>query len=72
MSLEVRAAIAIDAPIAIVWDVTTDVARWHEWSTWLRYDGGEVALGSKLVLRLTPPGGGGYAFSPEVIALDPP
>lgn len=72
MSFEVRAEIAIDAPIAIVWDVITDVVRWSEWSTWLRYEGGAVALGSKLELRLTPPNGGGYAFSPEVIALDPP
>ena len=72
MSFEVRAEIAIDAPIAVVWDVITDVVRWHEWSTWLRHEGGAVALGSKLELRLTPPSGGGYAFSPEVIALEAP
>lgn len=72
MSFEVRTEVAIDAPIGVVWQVLTDVARWGEWSTWLRYDGGTVALGSKLTLRLTPPDGGGYAFSPEVIALDPP
>lgn len=72
MSFEIRAEVAIDAPIGVVWQVLTDAARWGEWSTWLRYDGGTVALGSKLMLRLTPPDGGGYAFSPEVIALDPP
>ena len=72
MSFAIRAEVAIEAPIGVVWQVLTDVARWGEWSTWLRYDGGMVALGSKLMLRLTPPDGGGYAFSPEVIALDPP
>ena len=37
----------------------------------MRYEGGEVALGKTLSLRLTPPSGGGWAFSPEIIALEP-
>ena len=72
MSFEIRVETAIDAPVEVVWEVLTGVEQWREWSTWLRHDSGDVALGARLRLRLTPPGGGGYAFAPEVIVLERP
>ncbi len=72
MSFDVVAEVMIRAPRAVVWAVLTDVARWKEWSTWLAWDGGDVQVGQRLRLRLTPPGGGGYAFTPEVLRVDAP
>jgi hypothetical protein len=71
MSFDVVAEVVIRAPRAVVWSVLTDVARWAEWSTWLAWEGGEVRVGQRLQLRLTPPGGG-YTFSPEVLRVDEP
>lgn len=72
MSFEVRATTEIDAPIEVVWRVLTDLPRYAEWSTLLKYEGGELAVGAHLRLRLELPGGGGYAFAPEVLVLDAP
>ena len=71
MSFEVSTEIVIRAPRAAVWHTLVEVERWKEWSRWLRWEGGEVRVGGKLALRLTPPDGGGYAFRPEVIAAEP-
>lgn len=71
MSFTVLSETTIAAPPSLVWQVLTDVAAWEQWSTWLRYEGGKVAIGEKLQLRLTPPEGKGYAFSPEILVLEP-
>lgn len=72
MSFEVRATTEIDAPIEVVWSVLTDLPHYGEWSTLLRYEGGALAVGAHLQLRLVLPDDGGYAFSPEVLVLDAP
>lgn len=72
MSFTVLAETYVAAPPEVVYRVIVDVERWREWSSWLAYEGGEVAVGSKLRLRLTPPHGTGYGFAPEVLALEPP
>jgi hypothetical protein len=72
VSFEVVAACDIDAPPDVVFRVLVDVARWHEWCTWLAWDHGEMREGAQLGLRLTPPGGGGYSFQPFVLSVDVP
>ncbi len=72
MSFEVVSELEIKAPREIVWSVLTDVGAWAEWSTWLAWDGGEMAAGARPKLRLTPPQGGGYSFSPEVLVFEAP
>lgn len=72
MSFDVRTERLIHAPPAVVFDVLTDVGRWHEWSTWLVWEGGAFREGTTIQLRLTPPGGGGYAFAPTVLAVTAP
>lgn len=72
MSFEVVARTSIAAPPEQVWRVLTDVESWSQWSRWLVWEGGQMVVGQRLSLRLTPPDGGGYAFSPEVLVLEPP
>jgi hypothetical protein len=70
MSFEVLATTDINAPPPVVWRVLTDVHSWAAWSTWLVWEGGAMKKGERVQLRLTPPDGGGYAFSPEVLILE--
>ncbi len=68
----VETRVLIAAPPEAVWRVLTDLERWSEWNTMIRYEGGRLAVGERLVLRLTPRSGAGYAFRPTVTALDAP
>jgi hypothetical protein len=68
----VETRVLIAAPPEAVWRVLTDLERWSEWNAMVRYEGGRLAVGERLALRLTPPSGTGYAFRPTVTALDPP
>lgn len=43
MSFTVLAEIDVEASPQLVWEVLVDVEAWSEWSTWLRYEGGQVA-----------------------------
>lgn len=71
MSFEVVAELLIDAPPRLVWRALTEVDRWAEWCTWLRWEGGGMVVGERISLRLTPPQGAGYAFQPEVLLAEP-
>jgi hypothetical protein len=68
---EVQAVTEIEAPAAVVWDVLTKVTQYRAWSTMLHYRGGTLQVGATVQLRLELPGGTGYDFAPQVIALDP-
>lgn len=72
MAFEVRSEVEIEASRDLVWRVLTDVSAWPAWSTWLSWEGGAMAKGERPKLRLSLPGGGGYAFRPEVLVFDPP
>ncbi|MEO1643603.1 MAG: SRPBCC domain-containing protein [Chloroflexota bacterium] len=68
----VQTEIIIKAPPHTVRDVLLDMPAYQAWSTMLHYEGGTPRLGEILTLRLTPPEGAAYSFSPEIIALDEP
>ncbi|GAB4426151.1 MAG: hypothetical protein OHK0015_06750 [Chloroflexi bacterium OHK40] len=68
---EVQAETEVDAPVAVVWAVLTDLSAYRAWSTMLHYRGGILAEGGTVQLRLTLPNGPSYNFAPQVIALEP-
>jgi hypothetical protein len=71
MGFEIRTELDLAAPPEVVWRALTEVERWAEWCTWLRWEGGEFREGTKIKLRLSPPDGKGYAFRPTVLKVEP-
>ena len=64
--------IYMDAPIEIVWEVMTDVARYSEWNPFIVAVGGEMRLGALVTLHVAWAGGGGATAVELVTRLDPP
>ncbi len=63
---EVKAVTVVDAPTEQVWETLTAVDEYAAWSTMLHYEGGTLAVGERLKLRLTLPGGQTIVFRPPL------
>jgi hypothetical protein len=67
----VETTIEIDAPPATVWAVLADTARLAEWNPLIQALTGELASGSRLRVRLQPPGSRAMTIRPVVQVADP-
>jgi hypothetical protein len=54
-----------------VWQVLTDLAAYGEWNPFIRAASGDLALGGRLQVTISPPGGAPMTFKPVVTALRP-
>jgi hypothetical protein len=68
---ELRSEIAIDAPPERVWQVLTAFGAYPEWNPFIRSIEGEAKVGSRLKIRIEPPGARGMTFRPTVRAAEP-
>jgi hypothetical protein len=66
----IETSIEIDAPAARVWEVFSDFERYPDWNPFVASLEGRVEVGERIEARLTPPGGKGMTFKPEVVAYD--
>jgi hypothetical protein len=71
MSTTITSTIDIDTDPDTVWTVLTDFASYSDWNPFMSRVEGIPEVGSKLLVRLTPPGGGGMTFKPTVLAATP-
>jgi hypothetical protein len=62
--------IEIDAPPGRVWQVLTDFGAYPEWNPFIRSIEGEAKVGSRLKVRIEPPGGRRMTFRPTVRAAE--
>jgi hypothetical protein len=65
-----RREIEIDAPPSVVWDVLADFDAYPEWNPFIPSISGQPRPGSKLEVRIAPPGGRAMTFRPTVQAAD--
>ena len=62
-------AIDIEADPELVWPHLTDLAAYAEWNPFITAAAGELAPGSRLELRMEPPGGRAVTFRPHVTVV---
>ena len=66
-----RAEIEIEATPQRVWEVLADFAAYPDWNPFIRSVEGDPAPGSRLEVRIEPPGGRGMTFKPTVVEAAP-
>jgi hypothetical protein len=69
---ELTTSIEIDASAERVWAVLTDFAAFPEWNPFITSIEGEPVVGSRLRVRIAPPGGRAMTFKPAVKTADAP
>ena len=68
---ELRTQIEIEATPDRVWEILTDFAAYPEWNPFIQTIEGDAATGSKLEVRIEPPGGRAMTFKPTVLEAAP-
>jgi hypothetical protein len=68
---EIRTEIEIEAPVSEVWSILADFERHPQWNPFIRHISGELRLGTRLQVRLGPPGKRTMAFKPIVQMVEP-
>lgn len=68
---KVETSIDIAASPARVWGILTDFPKHAEWNPFITAITGSLEVGSRLAIRVQPPGGKGMRFTPVLLAADP-
>ena len=68
---ELQASIEIETSDQRVWDVLTDFAAYPDWNPFIRRIVGAPVAGTRLEVRIEPPGARGSTFRPVVVAVNP-
>lgn len=71
VAAEIIETIDIDAPPERVWSVLTDFASYPDWNPFVRRISGDLVTGSRITVRLQPPGGRGMTFKPVIEEVTP-
>jgi hypothetical protein len=69
--MQLRTEIEIAAPAERVWQVLTDFGRYHEWNPFITGIGGELSVGKKLKVTISPPESSEMTFTPDVLVHAP-
>lgn len=71
MRLALRTEILIAASAARVWEVLTDFTAFPSWNPFIRRIDGIAVPGTRLSVRIRPPGGRAMTFRPTVLRVEP-
>lgn len=71
MAATITTTIDINVSPQAVWRVLTDFAAYPDWNPFMDRIEGTPKVGAKLVVHMTPPGGRGMTFKPDVMAATP-
>jgi hypothetical protein len=66
----INAEITVNAPAKAVWEALTDLDEYANWNPFVIEAEGKVAVGSRLAVRIQPPGKKATKFRPTVTVAD--
>lgn len=69
MQKKLSSTIDIDAPALVVWKMLVDFAAFSRWNPFITSANGQLAVGSRLTLRMQPVGGGAVTLRPSVVEV---
>jgi len=71
---EIKTEIEIKAPSSKVWDIITDINKWHEWSPIINDSQGDASVGSSLSITMMgkEKGKDGPKYNPTITELKEP
>ena len=67
---EIKTEILINANTHQVWQVLTNFNEYPKWNQFFEYIAGELTIGNKLAVTISPPGGKPMSFAPRVVVLN--
>lgn len=66
----IEAVTEIDAPVRAVWTVLSAVSTYPGWNPFLTAFEGELVVGSRVEVRIAPPGGRAMTFRPTLTRVE--
>ena len=70
--MQLRTEIEIDAAPERVWSVLTDFPHYHAWNPFITSVEGDLAVGSTLVIRVSPPESSESKLRPKLLVCEAP
>jgi hypothetical protein len=67
----INTEIQINAPCSRVWSILTDFEKYPDWNPFITKITGRPEVGSRLAIRIAPPGQRPMLFRPRVLAASP-
>ncbi len=71
MARDIETTIDINAPIAELWRILTDLPRYGEWNPLVVRASGSLTVGKRLEIAVRLPGSKSMSFTPVLVALVP-
>jgi hypothetical protein len=71
MAKQLTTGVEVQASPDRIWEVLADFAAYHQWNPFIVQAAGHVVPGSRLELKMRPPGGRTTTFRPHVLEADP-
>jgi len=62
--------ITINTPVQKVWDIFTDFDSFSNWNPFMKYIKGEMIIGKKIQVMISPPNSNPMKFSPKLLKYE--
>jgi hypothetical protein len=71
MKRQIITSIEIDVPPNVIWKILTEFDRYDRWNPFMPSINGKAIPGTKLEVKIQPPGGNAMTFRPIVLVANP-
>ena len=71
MKRQIITSIEIDVPPNVIWKIIAEFDQYDRWNPFIPSINGKTILGTKLEVKIQPPGGNAMTFRPIVLVANP-